>query len=155
MTAHKNGAQWFIFAKNFRTFMLYLTRKEHFNAAHRLFNPKWTDEKNEAVFGKCSNKHFHGHNYNLFVTVKGEPDADTGLIMNAKDLSKTIKEKVVDILDHKNLNLEIEFLKGIIPSTENLARAIWRELEPEIIGCRLHCIRLEETDNIYAEYFGE
>ncbi|MEO6168909.1 MAG: 6-carboxytetrahydropterin synthase [Chitinophagales bacterium] len=135
--------------------MLYLTRKEHFNAAHRLFNSKWTDEKNEEVFGKCSNKHFHGHNYDLFVTVKGEPDPDTGLIVNAKELSATIKKAVVDKLDHKNLNLEIGFLEGIIPSTENLARAIWLELEPHILGCRLHCVRLFETENIFAEYYGE
>lgn len=135
--------------------MLYLTRKEHFNAAHRLFNPAWSEEKNEEVFGKCSNKYYHGHNYDLFVTVKGEPAADTGLIVNAKELSAIIRRTVVDKLDHKNLNLEIAFLKGIIPSTENLARAIWQELEPEITGCRLHCIKLFETENIFAEYYGE
>ncbi len=135
--------------------MLYLTRKEHFNAAHRLFNPAWSEEKNEEVFGKCSNKYYHGHNYDLFVTVKGEPAADTGLIVNAKELSAIIRRTVVDKLDHKNLNLEIAFLKGIIPSTENLARAIWQELEPEITGCRLHCVKLFETENIFAEYYGE
>ncbi len=135
--------------------MLYLTRQEHFNAAHRLFNPAWSEEKNEEVFGKCSNKYYHGHNYDLFVTVKGEPAADTGLIVNAKELSAIIRRTVVDKLDHKNLNLEIAFLKGIIPSTENLARAIWQELEPEITGCRLHCVKLFETENIFAEYYGE
>ncbi|MBX7107086.1 MAG: 6-carboxytetrahydropterin synthase [Chitinophagales bacterium] len=135
--------------------MLYLTRKEHFNAAHRLFNPAWSEEKNEEVFGKCSNKYYHGHNYDLFVTVKGEPAADTGLIVNAKELSAIIRRTVVDKLDHKNLNLEIAFLKGIIPSTENLARAIWQELEQEITGCRLHCVKLLETENIFAEYYGE
>ena len=135
--------------------MVYLTRKEHFNAAHRLFNPKWSDEENEAVFGKCANKHFHGHNYNLFVTVKGEPDPDTGLIINAKNLSIIINKTIADKLDHKNLNLEVDFLKNIIPSTENLAKAIWQQLEPHIQGCKLHCVRLFETENIFAEYYGE
>ena len=98
--------------------MLYLTRKEHFNAAHRLFNPRWSEEKNDAIFGKCANKYFHGHNYDLFVTVKGKPDPDTGLIVNAKDLSAIIRKVVVDKLDHKNLNLEVDFLKDLMPSTE-------------------------------------
>ena len=135
--------------------MVYLTRKEHFNAAHRLFNPAWSEEKNEEVFGKCANSHFHGHNYDLYVTVKGVPDEQTGLIVNAKELSQLIRETVVDKLDHKNLNLQVPFLDGHIPSTENLAKAIWNELNPHITGCTLHCIRLAETENIYTEYFGE
>ena len=135
--------------------MVYLTRKEHFNAAHRLYNPKWSDEQNEAVFGKCAGKNFHGHNYNLFVTVKGEPDADTGIIVNLKDLSKLINAKVIDKLDHKNLNIEVDFLNGIVPSTENLVKAIWKELKQHISGCELHSIKLFETENNYAEYFGE
>lgn len=135
--------------------MVYLTRKEHFNAAHRLFNPAWSEEKNEEVFGKCANSHFHGHNYDLYVTVKGAPDEQTGLIVNAKELSQLIRETVVDKLDHKNLNLQVPFLDGHIPSTENLAKAIWNELNPRITGCILHCVRLAETENIYAEYFGE
>lgn len=97
--------------------MVYLTRKEHFNAAHRLYNPKWSDEQNEEVFGKCANKNYHGHNYNLYVTVKGEPDPDTGIIVNLKDLSHIIQSRITDQLDHKNLNIEVEFLKGIMPST--------------------------------------
>src|SRR6476646_6557644 len=132
--------------------MIYLTRKEHFNAAHRLFNPKWSDEKNEATFGKCANKHFHGHNYNLFVTVKGKTDPDTGIIVNLKELSQLINSKIIDKLDHKNLNLEVDFLSGIIPSTENMVKAIWRELKPHIAGCELHSIKLFETENNYAEY---
>ena len=135
--------------------MIYLTRKERFNAAHRLFNPKWSDEKNEVVFGKCANKHFHGHNYNLFVTVKGETDPETGIIVNLKELSHIINSKIIDKLDHKNLNLEVDFLSGIIPSTENVVRAIWKELATHIIGCELHSIKLFETENNYAEYFGE
>ncbi|HYV91051.1 MAG TPA: 6-carboxytetrahydropterin synthase [Chitinophagales bacterium] len=135
--------------------MVYLTRKEHFNAAHRLYNPKLSDEQNEIVFGKCANKNFHGHNYNLYVTVKGEADADTGIIVNLKELSKIINTNILEKLDHKNLNLEVDFLKGIIPSTENLVKAIWEELKPRISGCELHSIKLFETENNYAEYFGE
>ncbi|MBA2407409.1 MAG: 6-carboxytetrahydropterin synthase [Chitinophagales bacterium] len=135
--------------------MLYITRKEHFNAAHRLFNALWNDEENEAVFGKCSNKNFHGHNYNLFVTVRGNPNPETGLIVNAKNLSALIKAVILDKVDHKNLNLEVAFLNGIIPSTENLAKAIWNQLNPHITECELHCVRLFETENIYAEYYGE
>lgn len=134
--------------------MVYLTRKEHFNAAHMLRNPKWTEEKNRAVFGKCANKNWHGHNYNLLVTVKGLPDPETGFIMNAKDLSIIINKYVVDLLDHKNLNVDVPFLKDIIPSTENLAIQIWNQLKPHIKECELHSVRLYETENIYAEYFG-
>lgn len=135
--------------------MVYLTRKEHFNAAHRLFNPKWSEEQNEKVFGKCAGKNFHGHNYNLFVTVKGEPHPDTGIIINLKELSQLVSKTILDKLDHKNLNLEVDFLHGIVPSTENLVKEIWKELKPHIQGCELHCIRLYETENNYAEYFGE
>ena len=135
--------------------MVYLTRKEHFNAAHQLYNPNWSDAQNEEAFGKCANKNWHGHNYDLLVTVKGEPDADTGFIMNVKDLSEIVKRHVTDKLDHKNLNIDVEFMKGQRTSTENLAKAIWQQLEPYITGCRLHCIKLYETENIYVEYFGE
>ena len=135
--------------------MVYLTRKEHFNAAHKLFNPNWSAEKNDEVFGKCANANWHGHNYNLFVTIKGEPNPDTGFIMNVKELSQIIQRQVLDKLDHKNLNVDVDFMKDILPSTENLAKQIWRQLEPHITECKLHCIKLYETENIYAEYFGE
>lgn len=136
--------------------MLYLTRRETFNAAHRLYNNYWTEEQNADVFGKCANKNWHGHNYTLYVTVKGEPDPDTGFIINVKELSKIIKEYVVDKLDHTNLNLDVDFIpKNIHPTTENLARIIWQQLVPHIKGCALHAIKLYETENIYAEYFGE
>jgi len=134
--------------------MVYLTRREHFNAAHRLYHPHWSDEQNEAVFGKCANKNYHGHNYNLFVTVKGEPDPNTGIIVNLKDLSKLIQSVITDKLDHKNLNIEVDFLKGIMPSTENIVKAIFNELKPHLKGCELHSIRLFETENNFAEYFG-
>jgi 6-pyruvoyltetrahydropterin/6-carboxytetrahydropterin synthase len=136
--------------------VLYLTRRETFNAAHRLYNDYWTEEQNDEVFGKCANRNWHGHNYVLFVTVKGQPDPDTGFIINVKELSQLIKEKVVDRLDHTNLNLDVDFIpKTIHPTTENLAKIIWEQLEPHIKGCSLHCVKLQETENIYAEYFGD
>lgn len=134
--------------------MLYLTRKEHFNAAHRLYNRNWTEEKNIEVFGKCANKNWHGHNYNLYVTVKGEPNSDTGFVMDAKKLSELIKRVVCDTFDHKNLNEDVPYFKSVQPSTENFARVIWDLLKPHISECELHCIKLQETDNIYAEYYG-
>lgn len=134
--------------------MVYLTRREHFNAAHKLYNPKWSEEQNDAVFGKCANKNWHGHNFELFVTVKGEPNPDTGFVMDAKKLSKLIKEYVTDKLDHKNLNLDVPFMEGQLASSENLVKAIWQQLEPHITDCTLHCIKLCETDNIYVEYYG-
>jgi len=137
------------------TEMVYLTRKEHFNAAHKLRRDDWSEEKNQEVFGKCANKNWHGHNYDLYVTVKGEPHPETGFIINAKDLSKIIKETVLDKLDHKNLDLDVPFMKGKFTSTENLAKEIWHQLEPHLQGCRLHCIKLQETETIWCEYFGE
>ena len=134
--------------------MLYVTRKEHFNAAHKLANPNWDAAKNEEVFGKCANENWHGHNYNLYVTVKGEPDPETGFIINVKNLSMLIKEKVLDKCDHKNVNMDVDFMDGIQPSTENFVKAIWDELEPSISGCTLHEVKLYETETIFAQYFG-
>ena len=136
--------------------MIYITRKEHFNAAHKLFNPAWSEEQNNAVFGKCANKNWHGHNYELFVTVKGEINPDTGFVVNLKDLSTVIRTDVTEILDHKNLNLDVKDM-SIMPSTENVAIFIWNILAPKIkeMGADLHCIKLFETDSNYVEYFGE
>jgi 6-pyruvoyltetrahydropterin/6-carboxytetrahydropterin synthase len=135
--------------------MLYLTRAEHFNAAHRLFNPHWTKDQNEAVFGKCANENWHGHNYELFVTVKGDPDPDNGFLFDVKKLSEIVKNQVIEKLDHKNLNMDVPFLKDKICSTENLAIAIWNELQTNLpVQIRLHCIKLYETPRIYVEYFG-
>ena len=136
--------------------MIYITRKEHFNAAHKLYNPEWSDEKNNTTFGKCANKNWHGHNYDLFVTVKGEINPDTGFVVNLKDLSTLIKIEVTEILDHKNLNIDVEGMP-IMPSTENVAIFIWNILAPKIkkMGALLHCIKLFETDSNYVEYFGE
>ncbi len=136
--------------------MVYLTRVEHFNAAHKLFNPAWSVAQNEAVFGKCANENWHGHNYELFVTIKGQPSADTGFLFDVKQLSGIIKENVLELLDHKNLNMDVPFLAGKMCSTENLAIGIWHQLLPHLpAGVGLHCIKLYETARIYVEYFGE
>lgn len=136
--------------------MVYLTRLEHFNAAHKLYNPGWTKEKNEAVFGLCANENWHGHNFELYVTVKGTPDPDTGFLMDVKALSRIVNEHVIEVLDHKNLNIEVPFLQGKMCTTENLAMAIWDQILPHLPpGVRLHSIKLYETPRIYVEYFGE
>ena len=137
--------------------MVYVTRKEHFNAAHRLFRAEYSDEENLRVFGKCSNPNWHGHNYSLLVTVKGEVNIKTGFVIDLKKLSRIINEKVIEILDHRNINLEVPFMKGKLASTENLAIGIWNELYEDIRnqGVLLHCVKLEETENNIAEYFGE
>ncbi len=136
--------------------MVYLTRKERFNAAHKLWVNTWSEKKNIRVFGKCANKNWHGHNYTLFVTVKGKPDAKTGFVMDAKKLSKIVRKVIVDKVDHSNLNLDVKFIpKNLQPTTENLVILFWKQLEPKIKGCKLHSIKLFETETIYAEYFGE
>jgi len=135
---------------------IYITRRETFNAAHKLYKEDWSEEKNEEVFGKCANKNWHGHNFELWVTVKGIPNKDTGFVMNLKTLSKLVKELVIEALDHKNLNLDVPFLKGVMASTENVAIAIWEILEEPIRkeGGELTKIKLEETENNFVEYFG-
>lgn len=136
--------------------MIYLTRVEHFNAAHKLVNPNWSAEKNKEVFGKCNNENWHGHNYELHVTVKGEPNSETGFVYNAKTLGDLIKDVVVEKVDHKNLNLDVPFMQGKFTSAENLAIGIWNELKPHIETdtVKLHCVKLIETRNIFVEYFG-
>ena len=136
--------------------IVYLTRRERFNAAHKLWVKDWSDKKNFKVFGKCANKNFHGHNYELFVTVKGTPDPQTGFVMDAKKLSNLIQKEVTNHLDHSNLNKDVKFIsKKIQPTTENLVILIWKQLAPHLKSCQLHSIKLYETENIYAEYFGE
>jgi 6-pyruvoyltetrahydropterin/6-carboxytetrahydropterin synthase len=136
--------------------MVYLTRLEHFNAAHKLYNPNWSKEQNEAVFGLCANENWHGHNFDLYVTIKGKPNPDTGFLMDVKQLSKIVQQYVIKKLDHKNLNLDVDFLQGKMCSTENLAMGIWQQLAPQLPdGVALHCIKLYETARIYVEYFGE
>ncbi len=137
--------------------MIYLTRRERFSAAHRMFREEWSDEENYRVFGKCSNPNWHGHNYVLYVTVKGNTNLETGFVMNLSDLKLLLKEVVIDKLDHKNINLEVDFMIGKIATTENLAIAIWNELEPHVRnrGAELHSVRIEETENNFVEYYGE
>ncbi len=137
--------------------MVYLTRRERFNAAHKLWVKEWGEQKNFEVFGKCANKNWHGHNYELFITVKGIPDPVTGFIVDVKHLSKLIKQHITDKVDHTNLNLDVDFIpEGMQPTTENLAILFWKVLEPHLPdGAKLHCIRLCETENIFAEYYGE
>lgn len=136
--------------------MVFLTRIEHFNAAHKLYNPAWSAQKNDEYFGKCANENWHGHNYELHITVKGNPDIDTGFLFDVKKLSNLIKENVLDKLDHKNLNIDVEFLKDKMCSTEIVAIEIWKQLAPKLPETiRLYCVKLYETPRIYVEYFGE
>jgi 6-pyruvoyltetrahydropterin/6-carboxytetrahydropterin synthase len=137
--------------------MVYITRREHFNAAHRLFRPEYSDAQNLEVFGGCSNPNWHGHNYILYVTVCGEPAPETGFVINLKILSKLIQQYVTGKLDHKNINLEVDFMKGKMASTENLAVAIWEQLQAPVAeaGAKLHSVKLYETENNIVEYFGK
>ncbi len=129
-----------------------VSRKEHFNAAHRLFNPAWTDEKNDAVFGKCNNPNFHGHNYELIVTLCGEPDGETGYVYDLKKLSSLIKTFVLDQFDHKNLNLDTPYFKNINPTAENIALVIWQLLRPQIEHHLDLKVILYETERNFVEY---
>ena len=140
--------------------MIYVCRREHFNAAHKLFNPKWSDKKNKEVFGVCSNENWHGHNYEMIVTVKGEVDHDSGMLINLKILSKIIKEEILDKVDHKNLNVDVPFLKGIMTSTENVTIKFWEVIEKRLkatkgANCSLHRIRVYETPRNFIDYYGE
>jgi len=138
--------------------MVYITRIERFNAAHKLWVDQWTEAQNLEVFGKCANKNWHGHNYNLHVTIKGWPDPLTGFVMDVKKLSVIIQEQVTEHLDHSNLNLDVDFIPpGLQPTTENLVILIWQRIAPalEAYSCKLHAIKLWETETIYAEYYGE
>ncbi len=137
--------------------MVYIQRRETFSASHRLYNAAWSDDQNEAVFGKCSNRFGHGHNFQLIVTVKGEVNPDTGFVMNLVDLKTILMHEIIDHVDHRNLNEDVPFLQGILPSTENLAIAFWARLAPAIAakGAQLHGIRIVETENNFVEYYGE
>lgn len=135
----------------------YLTRRERFSSAHRLFKPNLTDEENFELYGQCSHPNWHGHNYQLFVTIKGEINETTGYVLNLKHLSTLIKKEVIEKVDHKNLNVDVDFLSGIIPSTENIAVFIWNKLKDPIknLGAEIHRVKIQETENNYVEYFGE
>ncbi len=137
--------------------MVYIQRRETFSASHRLYNPSWTEERNFEIFGKCSNKRGHGHNFQLIVVVKGEVNPETGFVMNLADLKNLIRSNLIESVDHTSLNEDIDFLNGIIPSTENMAIAFWKILSPLIVdhGAELHCVRIIETENNSVEYFGK
>ncbi len=137
--------------------MVDIIRREHFSAAHRLFLPEFTEEENFNVFGKCSNPNWHGHNYILYVTIRGTVDPETGLIIHLRHVSQLIEEKILKKIDHKNLNLEVDFLQGKVPTSENVAIGIWNELQEDIrrMDAELYCIRLEQSENNIVEYFGE
>ncbi len=139
--------------------MIYVSRKEHFNAAHKLFNPSWTKEKNEAVFGPCANENWHGHNFELIVTVKGKPHPETGFVVDLKQLSQLIKSEIIEKVDHKNLNLDVPFMLGKMASCENLVYEMWQILAPKIQELNpealLHSLKLYETPRNFVEYFGE
>ena len=139
--------------------MLYVSRKEHFNAAHKLYNPSWSKEKNTEVFGPCANENWHGHNFDLIVTIRGRPDPETGFVVDLKKLSMMIRKEVIDKLDHKNLNVDVDFMQGKLASCENLVVEIWKILSDHLAAVtksgKLHSIRLYETPRNYVEYFGE
>ena len=136
--------------------IVHITRRARFSAAHKLARPEWSPEKNFATFGKCSNPNWHGHNYDLWVTVKGEPSKETGFVVDLSEVSRLMHERVVDKLDHKNIDLDVDFMKGRLSSTENLAIAIWEQLAEPIatLGCSLHCVKVQETENNSVEYHG-
>ena len=133
---------------------VFITRQVHFNAAHRLYNPTKSQAWNTKQYGLCTNPHWHGHNYVLEVTVRGEPDPETGYILDLAELKRVLHGAVVDKCDHRNLNDEVEFLRGIITSTENLVIAYWPQIEPVLPGVKLHCVRLYETPRNFADYYG-
>ncbi|MDP9077853.1 MAG: 6-carboxytetrahydropterin synthase [Bacteroidota bacterium] len=138
--------------------MVYVTRKEHFNAAHRMYREDWTDEVNLTVFGKCANPNWHGHNYNLYVTVKGNVTYENAYLIDLKELKGIINNFVIGKLDHKNLNVDVEFMKGKMATTELLCIEIFNQLKDAIEaydGVFLHSVKLAETENNYAEYFGD
>ena len=139
--------------------MVYVCRKEFFNAAHKLYNPKWSKEKNEEIFGPCANENWHGHNFELEVIVKGVPDPELGYVMDLKHLGNIIQEKIIKKVDHKNLNMDVDFLKGKMPSCEVLVVEFWKLLAPAIQEkaptAQLHCIELKETRKNAAKYYGE
>ena len=137
--------------------LVHITRRERFSAAHKLSRPEWSTEKNMEVFGKCANPNWHGHNYELWVTVKGEPSPQTGFVVDLSELSRIVNERVIRHVDHKNIHLDVAFMNGRLSSTENLAIAFWEQLKAplEALGCTLHCIKLKETENNHVEYHGE
>ncbi len=135
--------------------MVYVTRKAHFSASHRLYNPNFSDQQNEEIFDKCNNLNGHGHNYTIEVTVKGQPDPETGYVIDLKKLAGILEDEILSKVDHKHLNFDVDFLQGVIPTAENLAIAFWGLLDPRIASGELHSIKVFESENNFVEYFGE
>jgi 6-pyruvoyltetrahydropterin/6-carboxytetrahydropterin synthase len=139
--------------------MVYVSRKEHFNAAHKLYNNSWSASKNEEVFGACANENWHGHNFELTVTVAGNPDPNTGFLVDLNKLGKLIRAEIVERVDHKNINLDVDFMDGKMPTIEILIMEFWKILEPKVDEItpdgRLHKLLLTETNKQYAEYYGK
>jgi 6-pyruvoyltetrahydropterin/6-carboxytetrahydropterin synthase len=135
--------------------MVYLTRRTEFSASHYYHNPEFTPEENQRIFGKCNNPHGHGHNYTLEVTVKGEVDRRSGFVVDLKELKDIMNREVVDALDHRHLNKEVPEFKIQIPTSENLAIAIWQRLEPKLRVARLHRVRVYETPDLFVDFYGE
>ncbi len=135
--------------------MVYVTRRVDFSASHRLYNPTFSHEKNDEIFDKCNNVMGHGHNYILEVTVKGQPDPETGYVIDLKKLRDILAREIIDKVDHKHLNFDVEFLKGIIPTAENIAVTFWNIIEDKLPAGELHSLKLFESDNNFVEYFGQ
>lgn len=135
--------------------MVYLTRRETFAAAHRLFKQGLTDEENFELFGKCSSPNWHGHNYTLEVVVAGDVNPETGFVLDLKHLKEIIRKNVIEKVDHKNLNTDTDFMRGLIPTSENIVTAIWNQLKDKIPAGKLYAVKLYETENNYFEYRGE
>ncbi|MCF8242128.1 MAG: 6-carboxytetrahydropterin synthase [Melioribacteraceae bacterium] len=134
---------------------LFVTRREVFSASHRLYNPDLSDEENDRIYDKCNNPHGHGHNYTLEVTVRGDVNEQTGYVIDLKELKRIMREHVIKMVDHKYLNYDVDFMKGIIPTAENIAAAIWNQLYDKIPGGELYSVKIYETENNYAEFRGE
>jgi len=134
---------------------VFVSRREVFSSAHRLYNPDFTEQENEDIYDKCNNYHGHGHNYTLEVVVEGEIDDRTGYVLDLKLLKKIIMKNVISKVDHKHLNLDVEFMKGVIPTAENIAVKIWDQLVDKIPSGKLYKIKLHETENNFVEYFGD
>ena len=135
--------------------MVLLTRRAEFSSAHYYWNDAWTEDENVRVFGKCANRNGHGHNYTLEVTVAGEIDRETGFVVDLKKLKDVIEQEVVSVYDHRHLNLEVPEFRETVPTTENIAVAIWKRLDGKVLGARLHRVRVFETDDLFADYYGE
>jgi 6-pyruvoyltetrahydropterin/6-carboxytetrahydropterin synthase len=134
--------------------MVYVTRRAQFSAAHRLHNPELTDDENVRIYDKCNNPSGHGHNYDLEVTVAGEPDPETGMVIDLKVLKRLLNDHVIEKLDHKHLNHDVDFMRDVIPTAENIAIKIWERLEPHIVQGKLYSVKLYESHNNFVDYRG-